>query len=101
LIQSIDFTPDDNFQKNRAPEIALTQAKYDKDSTNWQNTCNLALYHVIANDFDTANGLYRGAIAEAPNDFLQEAQRDLQDFLSLFPDHVIAQEMATLLVISD
>jgi tetratricopeptide (TPR) repeat protein len=77
--------------------IALAQTKYEKDSTDWQNTCNLALYHVVANDFDKANGLYRSAIAEAPNDLLQEAQRDLQNFLRVFPGHAIAQQMVTLL----
>jgi tetratricopeptide (TPR) repeat protein len=84
-----------------ATAIDLAQAKYDKDPTDWQNTFNLALYHLIANHIDIAEGLYRNAIVAADSDSIHAAQRDLQDFLSLFPDHAIAQEMATLLVILD
>jgi hypothetical protein len=80
-----------------ARAINLTQTKYDQDPTDWQNTFNLALYHLIANHVDIADGLYRQASLTASRDFIQPAQRDLQDFLSLFPDHEFAQQMVTLL----
>jgi tetratricopeptide (TPR) repeat protein len=80
-----------------ARAINLTQTKYDQDPTDWQNTFNLALYHLIANHFDIADGLYRQAIKTASRDFIQPALRDLQDLLSLFPNHELAQLMIRIL----
>jgi tetratricopeptide (TPR) repeat protein len=80
-----------------ARAIDLAQTKYDQDPTDWQNTFNLALYHLIANHFDIAEGLYRQASLTASRDFIQSARRDLQDLLSLFPDHELAQQMVALL----
>jgi tetratricopeptide (TPR) repeat protein len=77
--------------------IDLAQTQYDQDPTDWRNTFNLALYHLVADHFDLAEALYRNAKVEASRDRIEAAQRDLQDFLSLFPDHAIAQRMVTLL----
>ena len=80
-----------------ARAINLAQTKYDQDPTVWNNTFNLALYHLIAKHFDIAEGLYRNAIIGADSDSIHAAQRDLQDLLSLFPDHELARQMVTLL----
>ncbi len=77
--------------------IDLAQTKYAKDPTDWKNTFNLALYHLVANHFDSAYGLYQNALGAASCDRIQIAQRDLQDFLILFPDHVPAQRLVALL----
>lgn len=60
------------------------------------NTVNLALYHVVANNTDTADMLYRQSLV-APARTLRMTIRDLQDFLTLFPDHAQAQQMVALL----
>jgi hypothetical protein len=77
--------------------INLAQTEYDQDPTDWPNTFNLALYHLIANHFNLADGLYRQASLTASHDFIQLARRDRQDLLSLFPDREWARQIVTLL----
>ena len=83
-------------QADLATAIRLAQAEYEQNSTDWCNTVNLALYHLVANHAETADALYRQSLV-APATWLRMTIRDLQDFLTLFPDHAQAEQMMALL----
>ncbi|MBD2072574.1 tetratricopeptide repeat protein [Phormidium sp. FACHB-592] len=83
-------------QTDLATAIQLAQPKYDQTPTDWQNTFNLALYHLVADHLNTADDFYRQSLI-APSEWLRMGIDDLQEFLTLFPDHAQAQQMVTLL----
>ena len=58
-----------------------------EDPTDWQNSFNLALYYLAAGRFDESNGLYDRA-SEASGNSIEDAIRDLDDYLTLFPDRL-------------
>ncbi|MGB6170113.1 MAG: hypothetical protein WBF52_21210, partial [Geitlerinemataceae cyanobacterium] len=71
---------------------------YEENPTDWQNTLNFALYHVAANQPDTAQTLYQQALSQnAPTDKIKPAIRDLQEFLIVFPGNLLAQQTIDLL----
>jgi tetratricopeptide (TPR) repeat protein len=76
--------------------IAIAQAAYEKDPTDYQNTFNLALYHLAAAHPEESDRLYTINLT-APIEWLQMAIDDLDDFLHLFPDHAQAQQVKQLL----
>ncbi len=77
-----------DFQK----AIAIAQAAYEKDPIDYQNTFNLALYHLAAAHPEESDRLYTSNLT-APLEWLQMAIDDLDDFLHLFPDHTQAQQV--------
>ncbi len=76
--------------------ISIAQAAYKKDPINYQNTFNLALYHLAAGHHEESDRLYTSNLT-APIEWLQMAIDDLDDFLHLFPDHPQAQQVKQLL----
>ena len=72
--------------------IVLAQAKQTEDRTDWQNNFNLALYYLVAGRFDESCGLY-DLVSEASRDSIENAIRDLDDYLTLFPDRLQAREV--------
>jgi tetratricopeptide (TPR) repeat protein len=68
--------------------IELAQQDYDKDPKNWQNTLNLALYHLVSGAEEKAKPYFEQTLTNKANKyFLQGCIRDLDDFLLLFPNH--------------
>ncbi|MCY7407778.1 MAG: hypothetical protein LH631_10485 [Alkalinema sp. CAN_BIN05] len=62
----------------RSETIDLTQAKYAIDPADWQNTFNLALYHLAAGDQQEFDMLYCSGL-NAPQEMIEMAVRDLED----------------------
>ena len=74
--------------------IRLATQDYRKDSGNHQNTFNLALYYLVARKQQKAGQLYKDALSEnASIYYIQEAIRDLQELLIVFPTYPYAAEM--------
>jgi tetratricopeptide (TPR) repeat protein len=68
------------------------------DPKNWGNTFNLALYSLAAGNIQQAQKLYQYALTRGASlELILVAHRDLKDFLTIFPNHVQAQEMRKLL----
>ena len=80
--------------------IVLAQAKQAQNPMvsdrpeviDWQNNFNLALYYLAAGRFEESDGLYSRS-SEASRDSIEMAIRDLDDYLTLFPDRIQAQEV--------
>ena len=72
--------------------IDLAQAKQAKDPIDWQNNFNLALYYLAAGRFEEGGGLYDRA-SEGSKEMIEDAIRDLDDYLMLFPDRLQAREV--------
>ncbi len=75
-----------------------------KDSIDYQNTFNRALYHLAAGHHEDSDRLYTSSLTAPMADgrsetieWLQMAIDDLDDFLHLFPDHSQAQQIKQLL----
>jgi tetratricopeptide (TPR) repeat protein len=70
--------------------ISIARGGYEEDPQDWRNTCNLALYHLLANETEAARHLYQealdGGVLLHPNT-VSEAIQDLDNFLVVFPDH--------------
>ncbi|NEQ67167.1 MAG: tetratricopeptide repeat protein [Symploca sp. SIO2D2] len=79
--------------------IQIAQNQYAKKPDNCQNKFNLALYHLVAGNLSTAQGLYQAALQQGTSQFLiREAIQNLTDLLRVFPENTVAQEIkATLL----
>jgi tetratricopeptide (TPR) repeat protein len=76
-----------------AQAMRLAQATYEKDSSNYQNTFNLALYSLAAGENEHAKHFYRDALRRnAPAPRIQAALRDLEAFLTVFPHHPLARQ---------
>jgi tetratricopeptide (TPR) repeat protein len=85
-------TAETDFQK----AISISTSKYEKDQIDYQNTFNLALYHLAAAHPEESDRLYTSNLT-APIEWLQMAIDDLNDFLHLFPEHSQAQQVKQLL----
>ena len=72
--------------------ISIAQATQAKDTTDWKNNFNLALYYLAAGQFEESNRLYNRA-SEASTDSIEDAIRDLDDYLTLFPDRLQARDV--------
>ncbi len=72
--------------------IAIATSKYEKDPIDYQNTFNLALYHLAADHHQESDRIYTSNLT-APKEWLEMAIADLDDFLHLFPDHSQAQQV--------
>ena len=65
--------------------ITISTSNYEKDPIDYQNTFNLALYHLAAGHHEDSDRLYTSSLT-APIEWLEMAIADLDDFLRLFPD---------------
>ena len=89
-------------QTDIANAVKLAKPKYDENPQNWQNTLNLALYYLAADYIPTAKQLYELALSQnALPGYINEAIQDLDDFLTVFPEHKEAQAMRELLDCKD
>ncbi|MEH2170322.1 MAG: tetratricopeptide repeat protein [Nostoc sp.] len=78
--------------------IKLAKQHYEKDTKDWRNAFNLALYYLAANYTQPAEQLYRYALSKgASSESIREAIQDLNNFLTVFPDHLQATSMRQLL----
>jgi hypothetical protein len=74
--------------------ISKAQETYQQRQTDWQNTLNLAIYHLAAANNDESITLYQNTISQnIPVYFIHDAIQDLIEYLQLFPSHSLAQEM--------
>ncbi|MEH1812623.1 MAG: tetratricopeptide repeat protein [Nostoc sp.] len=88
----------DKARADLALAIKLAKEHYEKDAKNWRNAFNLALYYLAAHYTQPAEQLYRYAISQnASSESIREAIQNLNDFLTVFPDHVQATSMRQLL----
>ncbi|MDX2230064.1 MAG: hypothetical protein NW220_10525 [Leptolyngbyaceae cyanobacterium bins.349] len=72
--------------------IQLAQRDYNEKPENYENTFDLAVYHLAAGNIDQSKHFYRDALNRGASAALvREAIRDLDDFLRVFPDHQAAQ----------
>jgi len=88
----------DQAQADLTAAIQRAQEAYEEEPQDWQNTFNLALYHLAAGEAEEAERLYRAALSGGASPrLIRMAIRDLDGFLVFFPDHVQAQAMRHLL----
>jgi tetratricopeptide (TPR) repeat protein len=88
----------DKAQHDLTAAIERAQETYRKDSEDWKNALNLALYLLVDGRSEEAEHLYREAITNGvfPHR-IREAIRDLEDFLAFFSDHSQAAAMRNAL----
>ena len=78
--------------------IKLAKQHYEKDAKDWSNAFNLALYYLAAQYHQPAERLYLHVLSQgATLEHTHAAIQDLNDFLTVFPDHVQATSMRQLL----
>ncbi|WP_445637231.1 Tetratricopeptide repeat protein [Nostoc sp. DSM 114161] len=78
--------------------IKLVKQNYEKDPKDWRNAFNLALYYLAAQYNQPAEQLYRYVLSQgASSESIREAIQDLNDFLTVFPNHLQATSMRELL----
>ncbi|MDZ8067888.1 MAG: tetratricopeptide repeat protein [Nostoc sp. DedQUE08] len=78
--------------------IKLAKQSYEKDTKDWRNAFNLALYYLAANYTQPAERLYRYALSkDASSESIRGAIQDLNNFLTVFPNHPQATSMRQLL----
>jgi tetratricopeptide (TPR) repeat protein len=72
--------------------IQLAHQSYTETPDDHQNTFNLALYYLAADNIEQSKQVYRDALNRAvPAARIRDAIRDLEDFLIVFPGHQAAQ----------
>ncbi|WP_242057906.1 MULTISPECIES: tetratricopeptide repeat protein [Nostoc] len=78
--------------------IKLAKQHYEKDAKDWRNAFNLALYYLAAQYIQPAERLYCYALSKgASSESIRKTIQDLDDFLTVFPDHVQATSIRQLL----
>nr|MDZ8001618.1 tetratricopeptide repeat protein [Aulosira sp. DedVER01a] len=78
--------------------IQLAQEKYQKNSQDWRNTFNLALYYLTSGDIEQSESIYKYILSmRLPADIIREAIRDIDIFLTIFPNYESAISMRQLL----
>jgi tetratricopeptide (TPR) repeat protein len=81
-------------------EIAIQRAHelYEKGTQPHRDAFDLALYHLAAGKTEDAGRLYQEALANGISPHhIRGAIRDLEDYLSLFPDHLQAHTLRDML----
>jgi len=74
-----------------AQAVLLARVKYEKDPEHWLNTFNLGLYYLAAAADEQAKHFYRHALRQgAPTSIILLGIQDLEDFLTVFPNHKLA-----------
>ncbi|MBE9106135.1 ATP-binding protein, partial [Nostoc cf. edaphicum LEGE 07299] len=80
------------------PVIKLATEHYKKNPKDWRNAFNLALYCLAAQYTQQAGHLYRYVLLKgASSESISEAIQDLNDFLTILPDHLQATFIRQLL----
>ncbi|WP_445635308.1 Tetratricopeptide repeat protein [Nostoc sp. DSM 114161] len=78
--------------------IEIAQQKHTEKLDNYENTFNLALYHLVAGNLSTAQELYQTALEETPlQSEIRDAIQYLKDLLRVFPENTHAQQVKALL----
>ncbi|BAY79681.1 TPR domain protein (plasmid) [Nostoc linckia NIES-25] len=78
--------------------IKLAKEDYEKDPKDWRNAFNLALYYLAAQYNQPAEQLYRYILSQGASlKRIHAAIQDLNDFLTVFPNHLQATSMRELL----
>jgi len=78
--------------------IEIAQQKHTKKPGNYENTFNLALYHLVAGNLSSAQELYQTALEQtALQTKIRNAIQDLKDLLRVFPENTSAQEVKAVL----
>jgi tetratricopeptide (TPR) repeat protein len=81
-----------------ASAIKLAKERYQNHPQDWRNTFNLALYYLAVQYYPTVENLYRYAISKGASlEHIREAIHDLDNFLTIFPEHLQAKFMRQLL----
>ncbi|MBF2006916.1 MAG: tetratricopeptide repeat protein [Chlorogloeopsis fritschii C42_A2020_084] len=81
-----------------ASAIKLAKERYQNNPQDWRNTFNLALYYLAVQYYPTVENLYRYAISKGASlEQIREAIHDLDNFLTIFPEHLQAKFMRQLL----
>ncbi len=88
----------DKAQTDLANAVKLAKPKYEKNPLDWDNTLNLALYYLAFDDIPTAKQFYELALSQdILQGYIDTAIRDLDDFLTVFPNHTEAKAIQSLL----
>jgi tetratricopeptide (TPR) repeat protein len=82
--------------------IQLAQQSYEKNLDVPNEKCriafNQALYHLAAEEIETAESLYQSTLSHGPSpNCIREAIDDLKDFLAVFPNYTQASAIRELL----
>jgi tetratricopeptide (TPR) repeat protein len=81
---------------NKAIQIA--QQEQTEKPSNYQNTFNLAIYHLIAGNLSNAQEFYQSALHECASLVkIRVAIQDLKDLLRVFPENTAAQQIKVML----
>jgi len=85
-------------QTDLVAAIQQAQEGYKDNPRNWRNTLNLAIYNLVAGEYEEAEEIYReGLSSDAPPHIIREAIQDLDDLPTLLRDHTQARIMRKLL----
>ncbi|RCJ41975.1 hypothetical protein A6770_35695 [Nostoc minutum NIES-26] len=88
----------DKARADLALAIKLAKQHYEKDTRNWRNAFNLALYYLAVQYTRPAEQLYRYALSQsAASNRIREAIQNLNDYLTVFPNDMQAISMQKLL----
>ncbi|MEH2442339.1 ATP-binding protein [Nostoc sp.] len=83
------------------PAIKLSTEHCKKNAKDWRNAFNLALYYLAAKYTQQADHFYRYILSNgASSESISEAIQDLNDFLTVLPDHKEATSILHLLQFS-
>ena len=81
-----------------ARAIEIAKETYSKEPSDWRNSLNLTVYLIALGDDQGSLQLVQRAVSEkAPVSNLKETINDLDEFLSVVPDHQLAQKALSLL----
>ncbi|WP_063748502.1 tetratricopeptide repeat protein [Fischerella sp. PCC 9605] len=79
--------------------IKIAKKRYEQDTQDWRNTFRVALYYLAVQHYPTVESLYRYALGNGASlEHIREAIHNLDDFLTIFPDHKQAKSMHELLL---
>jgi len=88
----------DKARSDLALAIKVAKERYEKDAKNSRNAFNLALYYLAAHYTQPAEQLYRRTLSQGASlERIRIAIHDLNNFLTIFPNHVQATSMRQLL----
>jgi tetratricopeptide (TPR) repeat protein len=88
----------DKAQADFALAIQLAKQHFEQHAQDWRNTFNLALYFLAVQYIPIAKQLYQYALSKGASlEHIHEAIRDLDDFLTVFPEHVQAKDIQKFL----
>ncbi|MDZ7968285.1 MAG: tetratricopeptide repeat protein [Nostoc sp. DedSLP03] len=78
--------------------IQIAQQEHTEKPDNYENTFNLALYHLVAGNLSTAQELYQTALEQTTfQTKIRNAIQDLKDLLRVFPENIPAQQIKAVL----